>query len=252
MRTLVGSQAAKQHFSDFREPKDVDYFSETPVDGAEVFYHPDLEKWDWGEVATIDELYTIKVSHSFWELKNNTWSKHMVDILFFQRHDAQFIPELYNILYPIWEERYGKKRANLEQSPEEFFNNRVVRIYEHDSIHASVAYNDEPMFNRILRDGHQVAVDRSKFENMSSEDKNKLVREEVYATALERVLIPSEYKEFARKGYDYALKKTITSFTKGWFPLYIVLNFDELKKADVDYVKVHKNNADKLIPLENN
>jgi hypothetical protein len=249
MKTLVGSVALKHHFPDSRKPKDVDYFSENAVEGAENFYHPLLEQWNFGDIATIDELYTIKVSHAFWSLKNGSWEKHMHDILFLQSKNAQFIPELYTLLYSIWEERYGKKKANLEQSPEDFFNKNVTRVFEHDSIHHSVAYYDEPLFNKILRDGHAVAVDRSKFDNMSIEDKNKLVREEVYATALERQIIPSGYKENPRVAYSWAMKKTLTSFTKGWFPLYIVLNYMELRKPDINYVQKHKDNNHLLIPI---
>lgn len=246
--TLIGSAALKKHFPDGREPKDTDYFSQTPVEGAEVFWHDDLLKWNFGNIATVDELYTIKVSHAFWEL-HGTWMKHMSDIIFLQRNGAVFIPELYAILYSIWEERYGKKKANLEASPEDFFNSNVVRIYDHDSIHQSVAYYEKPLFERILRDGHEVAVDRSKFDAMTLEDRMKLVREEVYATALERQLIPNDYSGSPRAAYAWAMRKTITSFSKGWFPLFIVLNYSELYTPDCRYVQKHKDNAHMLINL---
>lgn len=245
---LIGSSAVKHHFPDFRDPKDVDYFSTTPVKGAEVFWHEDLSKWNFGDIATLDELYTIKVSHAFWEL-HGTWNKHMYDVLYLQSKGAEFLPELYAILYPIWEERYGKKKANLEAEPEEFFNPNVDRVYDHDSIHESVAYYGKPLFERILRDGHKVAVDQSKFDSMPLEDRLRLVREEVYATALERKLIPQEYKTNSRSAYAYAMNKTITSFSKGWFPLFIVLNYSELYKPDINYVQKHKENYHILRPL---
>lgn len=248
-KTLIGSQAARHHLPDFREPKDTDYFSEEPVDGAEVFWHPKLAEWNWGSIATLDELYTIKVSHSFWEL-HGTWLKHAHDMMLFKQRGAQFIPELHKILYPIWEERYGKKKANLETDPEDFFNERIVkRIYDHDSIHASVAYNDAPLFEKILRDGSAVAVDKSKWDALPEIDKLNMVREEVYATALERKLIPNDYTGSARAAYAWTLCKTVTSLTKGWFALYVALHLEELYKPDVDYVKRHKDNADKLILL---
>lgn len=248
-KTLVGSQALSMHMNIGRKPKDIDYFSQEPVEGAEVFYHPDLRKYPFGEFATLNELYTIKVSHSFWELKNNSWVKHMKDIVRMQKEGAEFLPGLYNILYPIWEERYGKKKANLEESPEDFFKSTVSRVYEHDSIHASVAFYDEPLFNKILRDDHQVAVSKEKFDALSHEDKIKLVKEEVFATALERQIIPSGYKYPQRIAYMWALQKLITSFSKGWFPLWVVLNFAELSEARDDFVKVHLDNKGKLITL---
>jgi hypothetical protein len=260
-RVVVGYYALKHHLPDMkRQIRDIDVFvldkgTDTPETlyglPVESFYHPGLRDYKWtSEIATLDELYTIKISHIFWATAKETWQKHFNDILLFQhKTNAKFIPELYETLYSVWESHYGRKKVNLEQNPEDFFNNKVTRIYDHDSIHASIAYYDEPLFNRILRDGHQVAVDKTKFDALSEEDKHKLVREEVYATALERRLIPSGYKEISRFAYDWAFHKTVTSFTKGWFPLYIILNAKELRKPDVDFVQVHKDNNAKLIPL---
>lgn len=259
---MVGSYALYQYFpNEIENPKDIDFFVSDPDENVqeklcktslrhEKFYHPNLFQWDWKDVATLDELYTIKVSHSFWKLKNNSWDKHMYYILFMQNKGAKLIPELYDLLYPIWEEIHGKKKANLEASPEEFFNKNVKRKYDHDSIHASVAYFDEPLFNEILRDNSEVAVSKKKFDNLSYDKKLKLVREEVYATALERRGIPSDYKENYRKSYSYALCQTITSFTKGWFPLFIVDNYYNLYKPDQNFYETHLNNTDKLILLE--
>lgn len=249
MTTLIGSRALKFWFPEIREPNDWDYISEEPIEGAETFWHANLSGYDWDEIANPMELYTIKVSHSFWYL-HNTWKKHMYDIRFLQSKGYGYlIPELYEILYPIWEERYGKKRVNLNASPEDFFNKNVVRTFDHDSIHRSIAYHDRPLYESILKDGHDVMVDRSKFDALPYEDKLKLVREEVYATALERQVIPSGYVMSPGAAYGWALRKTITDFSKGWFPLFIVENYHLLASPDVDYVKRHKDNADRLIRL---
>lgn len=239
MKILVGSQALAKRRPGSIEPKDTDYFSDFPIPGAETFYHPALETYPWAEgtensAATLDELYTIKVSHAFWELRNGSWGKHMKHTMFLKELGANFIPELYAILYKIWEERHGVKPANLEQEAEDFFGKTVTRIYEHDSIHAAIAYGDAPLFEKILRDGHGVAVSKEKFDNLSEGEKLNLVREEVFATALERQVIPADGKGW-RGAYPWALKQTITSYSKGWFPLYIVLNFEKLCKNDVNY-----------------
>ena len=246
---LIGSQAMNLHFPDSREPKDTDHFSDKHILFSETFWHPDLAKWNWKALASPDELYTIKVSHAFWELKNGSWAKHMMDIMFLKSKGAKLIPELYDILYKIWEETHGKKKVNLESDPDMFFNDKIVkRIYDHDSLHESVAYYDRPLFERILRDNSEVAVDRSKWEALPHEDKLKMVREEVYATALERKIIPSDYSFSPGAAYNWTLQKTITSLTKGWFALFVVENFKDLTKADVDYVKRHQDNAHMLRP----
>lgn len=253
-RILIGSQALKSHGIDRTHPHtDHDYFllkqPEERLKGVEYFYHPALAQHEWKEeVASLDELYTIKVSHAYWILPNNSWEKHMADIVVLKKAGATLIPELHKTLYHIWEERYGKKQANLEQEPDRFFNPNVDRKYEHDSIHASVAYYEEPLFNKILRDGHEVAVDKRKFDNLTETVKHQLVREEVYATALERRLIPTNYRLDPTTAYKYALQQLITSYSKGWFATFVVENYGHLKRPDRDYVAYHKQNSHLLIP----
>lgn len=262
MQMLVGSRALKTWFPDFkREPKDTDYIvtapeEKTPERGIEYFYHPLLANYLESQggsnitVATPDELYTIKISHAFWVLRNGSWGKHIYDMCFLKRNGASFIPEFYDVLYKTWEEIHGKKRANLNVSADEFFNKNVVRKYDHDSIHRSIAYGDSPMYERILRDNAEVAVSKNKFEALTYEEKCMLLREEVYATALERILIPSDFTESPRRAYSWALMKTITSFSKGWFPLWVVLNYEDVRTPDVDFVERFNNNQEKLILLE--
>lgn len=252
MKILIGSQALIQHIGEIRVPKDTDYFSDQEIEGAEIFFHPSLKDYfkDEERSATLDELYTIKMSHIFWDLRNNTWEKHVQDIITMRERSAKLIEDLYRLLYAVWEEVHGKKKANLSQSARDFFSDKVVRKYEHDSIHASVAYYDAPLYERILMDGEEVKVDKSKFDVMSYEDKLKLVREEVYATALERLVIPSEYKYSPRRAYAWALRRTTTSLARGWFARFIAENIEKLRQPDVDYVRVHKDNSDKLIRLE--
>lgn len=250
-KTLIGSAAIKHYFPDFREPKDIDYFSPHPIDGAETFWHRDLSLWTFEDIATLDELYTIKVSHSYWEL-HGTWLKHAQDMMYLKQKGAKLIPELHKILYKIWEQEHGKKKANLETDPEDFFNDRIVkRIYDHDSLHESVAYGERPLFEKILRDDSAVAVDKSKWDALPEEDKLNMVREEVYATALERKLIPNDYTGSPRAAYAWTLRKTVTSLTKGWFALYVADNLEKVWKPDVNYVQRHKDNADRLRPYEN-
>ena len=58
MKTLVGSAALSHYVPVNRKIKDTDYFSDKKLENSDCFYHPDLEKWDWGNIATLDELYT--------------------------------------------------------------------------------------------------------------------------------------------------------------------------------------------------
>lgn len=256
MKVLIGSMALKDYIDIGREPKDIDYFSDQTFDKLESvriepFYHPDLKEYFSEEprIATFDELYTIKFSHIFWDLRNGSWEKHARDIMLMQKSGAKLIEPLYKLLYGVWKEVHGDKKANLSQGAKDFFNDKVVRKYVHDSIHASVAYYDAPLYERILADGEEVKVDKSKWDALSFEDKLKCVREEVYATALERLIIPSGYTYSPRRAYAWALRRTVTSLARGWFALFIAEHLEDVWSPGVNYVQVHKNNSDKLILL---
>src|SRR5690349_3507160 len=130
---IIGSTALAAHFpGETREPKDMDVFSDGDESGEDSFWDDRLHGWfwpdDWG-YATVDELYTIKVSHSHWDLSNGSWGKHMADILFLQEKNANLIPELYDILYKIWIDKHGPKKMTFSES-EEFFDDAVVRKYD--------------------------------------------------------------------------------------------------------------------------
>lgn len=248
---LIGSKALKHWYPDVREPKDVDHFSPNPDFPGDNFWHESFpEVWSADYIASPSQLYTIKVSHSAWDL-HDTWEKHMHDILFLQAEGCAFDQKMYDILYPVWKEKHGKKRVALDKNKENFFADAVPRKYDHDSLHESVAYGDRPMYTHFLEEGQEVKIDNAKFwaDDVSQEDRFKTIREEVYATALERWVVPSEYRVSPRAAYARAMKKSITSLFKGKWALFIVLNYSELYKPDMDYVAMHKSKSDKLILL---
>lgn len=261
--TLTGSYAMSMWYPhEGRQPKsgtDVDYQSDKQfnlpdrlADGrrTDLFVEPRLAQWDWGLVATPDELYTMKISHAFWEINGSrNWDKHASDIIFLSRKGAEFRRELYHILLPIWKEKYRRNPVDTTKSKDEFFKDAVNRKYDHDSLHDSVAYGDRPLYESILKDGESVAVDNAKFWAMPLGTQLKVVREEVYATALERILIPGNYQGSPGAAYWWALRRTATSLFKGEWALFLLLNLDTLRKPDCDYMQRHLANKDKLILL---
>lgn len=257
MGLIIGSTAMQEHIPNTRKPKDLDKFSRPHPDlgfdpsAGDSFWHPSFEgtQLDRNGIATLHELYTIKVSHSFWELKNNSWDKHMVDILKLQEAGAKLIPELYSILYPVWVEQHGSKKMNLKQAAGMFFKDAVTRIYDHDSIHRSVAYGETPLYEALLKDGETVDIDPKKLWAMDHDTRVKLFREEIAATALERWMIPTKYKFSAGLAYKLALKKTITSLTRGKSALFIVEHFEEFMIPH-DYMQIHRTKIHKLEPLK--
>lgn len=251
---IIGSTAARYWYHDWREPKDYDVFSDGMDRAGDVFWDDRL----YGllgdttvRMATPDELYTIKFSHAYWELPNGSWQKHMADLLELKRRGAQLIPEWHDVLYRIWEDKHGKKKVDLNMESEDFFADAVKRIYDHDSLHDSVAYTPgRPIYDDCLKDGSTVLMDMKKVWAMPHDRIVQMFREEIYVTALERLVIPHDYKYSPGRAYQWALTRTITSLTKGRSARFLVEHFDDVRKADVDYVAVHRANSHHLKPLE--
>lgn len=252
MALYIGSTAIKHWYPDFkREPKDLDVFSPREYLDADVFWHPSLpDMWDNGSwYATPDELYTLKISHAYWDLKNGSWQKHMEDAMFLKSKGAELDLELHDLLYKVWEEKHGSKKVNLQMTAEDFFTDAVVRIYDHDSIHAAVSYFDRPLYEKTLVGGQEIKVDMGIIKAMPFEEKIMMYKEEIYATALERILIPKDLNTSPRAAYAWALKRTITSLTRGWSARFMAENYDVFRAPDCDYVQRFKDNSDRLIKL---
>lgn len=249
---IIGSTAVKHWFPDFpREPKDLDTMLVPGIyDNTDNFWHPTLRGTilDRPGYANPDELYTIKLSHSYWDLKNGTWAKHIYDLQWLKGKGAWVIQPIHDLLYSVWEEKHGKKKMKFSESTE-FFDDAVDRVYDHDSIHASVAYYDEPLYIRTLLPGYTVKVDMNRVWEMSFTDQVKLFREEVYATALERIMIPKNYHFSPGAAYLWALRRTITSLTRGRSAQFLVENYRLFAQPDCDYVARHLRNKERLIKL---
>jgi hypothetical protein len=267
---IIGSTAMRHWFGDHvREAKDVDVWAkEYPTHlglridrNVDIFWDDRLEPFVsqyLGDMVTPDDLYTIKVSHASWDLTNGSWPKHMADIVFLKEEGyGNLDEELWATLQEIWKDRHGRPRVNLNQESGKFFTDAVVRIYDHDSIHDTVAHYHRPLWMEVLKDGQDVAMDMAKVWKLPFDDQIKLFREEVYATALERWLIPAWEKDRVfspTQAYYWALRKTITSLTKGKSSRFMIENFDIFRQLPrsggvPSYVLMHQANREKLIKL---
>lgn len=270
---VIGSHAARKAFPHFpRVPADVDYVTLSSasedfvaglrVSGGDVFSHPDLDAWLRGRpdggyarsYASPDELYTFKVSHSHWEIPNGSWGKHMADVVWLRRQGAKLMPELYDVLVPVWAKVHGAKKMSLDREKGAFFTDAVTRTFDHDSIHMSVAFGDRPLYERFLKPGASVDMDMSRVRAAGFDTICMLLREEVYATALERIVIPRDYRCSPGAAYLWALRRTITSLTKGWTSRFMIENYHLFRDLDAGaygcYVERHLSKKHLLIPLE--
>lgn len=252
-RLVVGSTALHALLPSSRVPKDLDTFSDEDSPGEDSFWDSDLAVWlkvDEDRYATLDELYTIKCSHAYWDPIVSVWNKHMFDVVMMKDVGAKLLIDLHDLLYPIWMRDLGPKQVKFSQGKKSFFTDAVTRIYDHDSIHVSVSYGERPMYESVLSSDESVKMDMNAIWSLSFEDQVKLFREEIYTTALERILIPRQYDYSPRAAYMWALRRTITSLTKGRSARFIVDNYKLFRDPDMKYVDRHLSRSDKLIKLE--
>lgn len=238
---IIGSTAIKFWFEDFpRKPKDVDiiknmyikeYTSNLKIEWLE---NKVLQNWFIKpiEICTPNELYTLKISHCFWDLENGSWSKHMWDVQWLKEKGCKFIPALFYQLYTYWEELHGKRKSsNLQMSAEDFFNNAIDYPIPHDDIHKLLIQHpyfkgqEQPTYVKILKEGQEVDVCMDKFSNLTEEEKFNVVFEEVAVMSLENRF---SKKMYWKTKYERMLKKFITSHAKIEESLWIIQNHKKL------------------------
>jgi len=245
---IIGSYAIKHHFPDFkRSPKDYDIvaFDEysrldlvrihkgIPGLKLEVLINPIILQYykENGGIPAIcgtSELYTLKMSHLFWDIN---WNKHEWDATFLRERGCTLIYPLFWKLYAYFNELHGKnKRSDLKMSSNKFFNNALKCEYDHDWLHTLL--NPYPIFNKILKYGEEVEVDKDKFQFLTEVEKEALVREEVEIMAFERFS-----KLNFRVAYGIMLKKFIISHAPIWEAIYILENYKTLCRAKHNFIK---------------
>ena len=263
-KVLVGSKAMALHLGDkaMNLPlKDTDYLvDKKPIKNASgedyILAPVILDSYDFIEdVASLDELLTLKISHSPWVITTlQEWGKHLKDIRLLQDNGATLIEELYSIAYKEWELKYGLKNVNLSKSKMDFFNKSVKRYYEHDSVHESIALAGLPAFNLILETGSEVKPSKEKFAKLSLEGKKRLVFEEVMVLSLERDLIPISMenknsfitKEIIYRSYKKQLRLLMTQYSKGWFPRWIIENYFVVASPPLNYWDMFQDSSKKI------
>jgi hypothetical protein len=222
-KILIGSRAL-QHYIDV-STNDIDYATRDikktiREDNIRVEYKPIPMLFNYPEhvnqgVASLDMLYTLKCSHASWDIH---WGKTMRDICLMQTKNAKLIPELYQELYAYWETIHGsKKHINLNVTNEDFFDNGLTYIINHDRLHEKYKFYDEPLYKKCKKDTEKALLSKEIFESWDHKMQIQLAQEEMLVIAEERKL-----------GKPMALKKIITSLSRGWFNLFCITNAKEI------------------------
>ena len=254
-KLIFGSIAAKYWYSDFRDPisGDIDYISHEKIKTREEEHHHFGPSFDWilennKDSAYVDPniLANLKYAHLGWQ--GNWWQKTANDVIWFQlkakeRPELAFDPDLYKMFVKDFTALYGRRWAKMQgRDSKTFFQDKVDRKYVHDTIHDAVAYYDRPLYMEILKDSSgSVVCSEEKFNALSERQKLELAKEEIFVTALERWLVPEDFKISPRRAYAAALKKFATTMSAGWMKRYIISHFAELSlNRDFDWIEKFK------------
>lgn len=186
--------------------------------------------------ASPDVCYTLKLSHRF--LKNNPFfNKTMNDIRYLREKGCSVPEPLKDWLKEREDETYdyGVPKLNVKKS--EFFTDNVPYKYEHDSIHLAVKTLDKPAYQYFKPEDKEVFCDKELFFAASEDVRLAAVCEESYVLALERCLVPFDFRTPPKQAFLMALEKVCTSITSGWFREYAWENYEEaVRRYDEKYV----------------
>ena len=245
---VIGSSAIQHWLPSFREPADIDIASRSKIEGYDCILMSDhilkhipnvFVEWGYGSyaVATLDAVYTIKMSHLPYDVK---WLKHKQDVLFLKARGCKIIEPLYTMLCNYWKETNGDKPfLSLYKKKTDFFDDYVTKVYNHDWLHEVVAHPNKPVYTLCLKDGEEVAIDKAKFDALPVAQQLRMFREEICVISIERWLVNpkccGKYSWF--QAYFLALHKTVTALTKDWASRFIVENIDYYNVPDFEYFR---------------
>lgn len=171
----------------------------------------------FGWVPNLDMLFTIKASHRYLKNSPHFW-KTVVDYHTLKRMGCTIRPEYQDFFKLREKETYTYAHPKLNVKKDEFFQDDGIQyVWDHDDIHKSVARGEAPAYTYYMKDGAQVACDKSKFFTLPQEVRLNGVVEEAAVLAIERSLVPHPGIKTPEEAWRFALAKVCSSITSGWF-----------------------------------
>lgn len=204
--------------------------------------------------APLDVCLALKLSHRY--LKNSPhFLKTMRDIQYLRLAGVELTPWLEEWLPWREKETYVYNHPKLDVTKEQFFaGDGVNYVYDHDTIHKTVALTECPMmgvktpaYTYYMKDGSEVMTSKEKFLSVWEEIRLFGVYEETCVLALERSQIPNDFGIDPRRSFEMALMKVCTSITSGYFREWAYEHYDEVmalyeQLGESDYIeRFHRN-----------
>lgn len=247
MNLLIGSRALDYWNTGFkcREEADVDIISKEPIEGAEHHKWELLNNYKLARYTSPDHtvVFNSRVVHVVCLLglaivkRSHLWrdlgfGKH---ITMYHKHLAKYMksaePWDLDLLKERTEQtmkRFPQQGPNLNQTVEQFFDDAVTKVYDHDFLHSLFAYQEQPMYTRLQRDSSKAWCCEDLWNGLTHIEQLQCVAEETYVIATERFMVPKDWKYPMKLAYNKALDKVCTTLCKGWFRDFSINHYPEL------------------------
>lgn len=193
-------------------------------------------------VASPEVLLLLKKSHIIFPIH---WEKNIADYLFFKDKGVELLSP-WGLVFVLRRDeiiaRQKHKQRNFDVDNSDFFKKSekfVNRKVEHDSIHYATCFYDKPLFLSVKEDTDKAAISEELVDNLSFDDKIKLIQEEAMALSLERYIIPALLKKESYDS-DRAYTKTAGKMVYNYLPDFLkdfaADHFDKVLDLSKDYV----------------
>lgn len=179
----------------------------------------------WLYVVNPVGLAIIKRSHLWRDIG---FDKHITMYTKFLRghHNPQLTS--YKQRLELTKKTFSQPHPKLNVAVGEFFDDYVIKKYDHDWLHTLVAYEDKPMYTRMQSDSTKAWCEKNKWDNFTYQQKINCVSEEACVIALERFLVPNDWNYSSKVAYHKALNKICTTLCSGWFRDFSIDNYKEI------------------------
>ena len=269
---LIGSRSLSYHKSDFKlkENADYDFISDYSVDELkdilklnkiESSPYSFLNNYEFINYisendfivingikvypVSIKGLAMIKRSHLyrdyFFDKHITMYHKHLrpsLNNFEYNDNDLRIINDRFELTKKEFD-KFG--HPNLNQTVKDFFDDSVIKKYDHDYLHILFAYYDQPLYMSMQKDYSKAWCIKELWDDFSYSDKCKCIAEEVYVIATERFQVNSDWREHSKLSYMKALKKVCTTLTSGWFRDFAIDEYPEILNlydhSKFEYVK---------------
>ena len=242
MNLLIGSRALSHWFDDFKlkDNADWDVITDNHIEWAETSSPEFLNNGDFCKYASNEViehngvnltvinpigLAIIKRSHLYRDLSFDKRITH------YHKHLKSFFIKNsdYDNRVRLTKEMFKQPHPKLNVPVEDFFDDYVVKKYNHDYLHELVAYNNGiPLYKALQDDPSSAWCHKSYWDRFTHTERIRCVAEEAMVIALERFIIPNNWDYIFSIAYHKAVVKICTTLCSGYFRDFAIDNYPEV------------------------